>query len=91
MIKQTAAAIRQGIAAQVRVPGYVNIEAICADYAPYHDLKEFNDGFIDYLDGRHGRSNLRDGVERQAYDRGYEAGMRVRRFASWVDENVGVN
>jgi hypothetical protein len=85
------AAARQEIAAHVRVPAYVNIEAICAEYVPYTEIKEFNTGFADYLDGQLCNTAHRGGVEQQAYERGYEAGMRVMKFARWVDENVGAN
>lgn len=79
---------RRDIADEFRVPSYFDIEAICGEYAPYHETKEFNEGFTDYLvgelcDTKHGK-----GVEGQAYDRGYEAGMRVMRFTRWIRENA---
>lgn len=88
---ETYAAARDAIAAEFRVPTYVNVEAICGEYAPYHEMSEFNEGFADYLNGelcdtKHGR-----GVEGQAYARGYEAGMRVIKFTRWVAQNVGSN
>jgi len=81
---------RQTVADFVRVPGYVNIEAICREYAPYHEIAEFNVGFCDYLNGELCNTAHR-GVEQQAYDRGYEAGMRVMKFTRWIGENVGSN
>ena len=78
MTNQTAVAARQEIANQVRVPAYVNIEVICAEYAPFNEIKEFNAGFADYLDDKLCDIGHR-GVEQQAYDCGYEAGMRVMR------------
>jgi hypothetical protein len=75
---------RRDIADSVRVPAHVNIEAICQEYAPYHSLPEFNVGFRDYLNGELCDTAHR-GVEQQAYDRGYEAGMRVTKFARKLD------
>jgi hypothetical protein len=75
---------RQVIADSVRVPAHVNVEAICQEYAPYHEMAEFTVGFRDYLEGELCNTAHR-GVEQQAYDRGYEAGMRVMRFARWIN------
>jgi hypothetical protein len=78
------------VANEAGLPSYVNLEAIWAEYAPYHTMPKFDEGFADYLAGRFGTKNYR-GVEGQAYDRGLEAGSRAMRSARWIEQHVGAN
>lgn len=68
---------------------YVNTQQIKAQYAPYNTIPAFEQGYADYLAGRASREL--QGVAGQAYDRGYEAGMKVQRANQWVEQNVGAN
>jgi hypothetical protein len=72
------------------LPSYVNLEAIWAEYAPYHTMAKFDEGFADYLAGRFGDKGYRN-VDAQAYDRGMEAGSRAMRAARRIEQNVGAN
>lgn len=72
------------------VPSYVSVEAICAQYVPYHTMPKFTEGFRDYLNGTRHDADL-TGVDGQAYDRGLEAGMKTMRQAQWIEQNVGAN
>jgi hypothetical protein len=82
--------LRHSLADTFRVSAYINVEAMCGEYAPHHNTPEFNVGFSDYLygelcDTKYGSGN----VEQQSYDRGYEAGMRVMKLNRWIAQNVG--
>jgi hypothetical protein len=50
-----------------------------ADYAPYDQFPEFNEGITAYMNDVHENpyTDLRDGVKAQAWDRGSEFAMRV--------------
>lgn len=76
------------------VPAYINVQAIKAEYAPYHTMKEFELGYSDYMAGT-SRLTSQDAVHLtaagQAYDRGANAAMKVRRQAYWIEQNVGAN
>ena len=48
------------------------------DYAPYHELSEFWEGYRDY---NAGTQRTYEGVRGQAYDRGQEFAMRQRQDA----------
>ncbi len=54
------------------------IEAIKAEYAPYHKMDAFEHGFSDYNMRQSTTIPYRD-VWAQAYDRGRECAMRVMR------------
>lgn len=62
-----------------------NEPMIATEYAPYNTFPEFNEGMEAYGKGSHCPY---DGVAGQAWDRGYECGMRIQR---WSDDNVGWN
>jgi hypothetical protein len=49
---------------------------IAAEYAPYHQMKEFQVGAQDYMDGNHRNGDNYNGVAGQAWDRGANAAMR---------------
>ncbi len=69
---------------------YIDTDALKAEYAPYHTFPEFQWGFDDYNDSQVRRTPL-PGVAGQAYDRGAEAAMRIKRASEWIDANVGAN
>jgi hypothetical protein len=77
------------VANEAGLPSYVNLEAIWAEYAPYHTMPKFDEGFADYLAG-HPRKEFK-GIAAQAYDRGQEAGSRAMRAARWIEQSVGAN
>lgn len=77
------------VANEAGLPSYVNLEATWAEYAPYHTMPKFDEGFSDYLVGRFGKEYR--GVDAQAYDRGMQAGMQVMNAARWIERNVGTN
>jgi hypothetical protein len=54
---------------------------IAAEYAPYHTMKEFAEGYADYLEHRYQDRYRREdqGLQAQAWDRGMEAAMRFTR------------
>lgn len=58
-----------------------DIEAIKAEYAPYHTMDAFEQGYLNYLAGNMmaGDRLFPCGIDQQAYDRGCEAAMRVLR------------
>lgn len=78
------------IANQAGIPSYVDLESLWAEYAPYNSMAEFDQGFADYLAGRRANSSLQN-IAAQAYDRGFEAGMKAKRAARWIEQNVGAN
>ena len=71
-------------------PAYVNVEEIKAEYAPYHTMIEFEQGYADYMAGKVPAFDI-PGVAAQAYDRGGNAAMQVLAAARWVETNVGSN
>lgn len=77
------------VANEAGLPSYIDLEAIWAEYAPYHTLPKFDEGFADYLAGRFGKEY--QDVDGQAYDRGMEAGIKAMRAARWIEQNVGAN
>ncbi len=68
---------------------YLDIDALKAEYAPYHTMPEFQQGFDDYNMGE--LASDIGGVAGQAYDRGAEAAMRIARARDWTARNVGAN
>jgi hypothetical protein len=50
------------------------------EYAPYHKMPAFVHGFIAESQGKYDEPELADGVDQQAYDRGMEFSMRIRRY-----------
>lgn len=70
---------------------YINVEQIKAEYAPYHTMSAFRSGYENYMNGLFGDSPYHKGVAAQAYDRGQEAAMKVKRADRWVEQNVGLN
>lgn len=68
---------------------YVNIQEIKTSYAPYNRFPKFEQGYADYLAGN--KAKELSGIDGQAYDRGFDAGMKVVRAARWVEQNVGAN
>ena len=69
---------------------YIDTAAIKTLYAPYHTMPAFEQGFTDYGHGTPYRHSFL-GMDRQAYDRGQEAAMKIERIADWVKNNVGGN
>lgn len=58
---------------------------IVAEYAPYHTLEAFGEGFVAYEFGRYtnpydGKREHRAEVNAQAWDRGLEAASRYQRL-----------
>ena len=54
------------------------------DYGPYHTLPEFDQGITDYMESRFHNpydGNPRQGLAAQAWDRGSEYAMRVKRYS----------
>ncbi len=68
---------------------YLDTDALKAEYAPYHTMFAFHQGLEDY--GTFRRSVQVTGVDQQAYDRGLEAAMRIKRATRWIEQNVGAN
>jgi hypothetical protein len=58
------------------------IAAIKVSYYPYNTMEAFDVGYSNYLIGNAmgGEQLYPNGVDQQAYDRGCEAAMRVRKF-----------
>ena len=54
------------------------IEAIKAEYEPYNAMRAFEVGYDGYMAGNWMEAEY-EGVDGQAYDRGMEAAMRVKR------------
>jgi hypothetical protein len=50
---------------------------IAAEYAPYDQMREFEEGSTAYLEGEY--EGPYQGVQAQAWDRGMEAAMRYTR------------
>jgi hypothetical protein len=61
---------------------FIKARPMPTDYAPYHTMREFNEGVDDYMSGRFENpyTDSRDGVKAQAHDRGSEYAMRVVRW-----------
>jgi hypothetical protein len=55
-----------------------DLDALRAEYAPYHLMPEFQSGFDDYARD-YPPAEYDSGVAQQAYDRGYECAMKVFR------------
>jgi hypothetical protein len=64
-----------------------NLPSIAKEYAPYDTLAEFAEGYAAYGTSLQ-RFNKYDGYKAQAFDRGLECAMRVKR---WIDRNVGAD
>jgi hypothetical protein len=60
------------------------IEPKAEDYAPYHLYREFNEGYADYLYGSSTCPYNGNSVAGQAWDRGMEYAMRLKR---WTEAN----
>lgn len=72
------------------IPAYIDVQAIKAEYAPYNTHPQFEQGYNDYMAGTT-RISSPDQVSGQAYDRGMNAALKVRRQAYWIEQNVGAN
>lgn len=76
---------------ELNIPAYIDVAAIRAAYAPYDRFAEFQIGFVDAMRARRAATNMGSGIAAQGYDRGYEAGCKIRRQAHWIERNVGAN
>lgn len=76
----------------MNIPAYVDVAKIKASYAPYHQYPAFEFGYESYIRG-YSLVNPKSlsAINQQAFDRGYEAGMKVMAAARWVETNVGSN
>jgi hypothetical protein len=50
------------------------------EYAPYHTLKAFQEGYDAYLKANWSSPHDPDSVDAQAWDRGHEYAMRLARY-----------
>ena len=78
----------------IMTTAYIDAEAIKSQYSPYDEMPAFKVGFADYMDfANHGvrAACSYSGVDEQAYDRGFEAAMKVLKMEQWILDNVGVN
>lgn len=55
------------------------VEMIKAEYAPYHKMREFQQGYDAYMNGNMWNEHDCEGVAAQAWDRGANAAMRISR------------
>jgi hypothetical protein len=67
----------------------LTIADIAPEYAPYNTMAGFHRGWLDYQAGRDAAPS--EGVEGQAYDRGFECAMRVQLHNHWIANNVGLD